>query len=169
MATKPVTVSPPAALAAGCTATCESYYTGTQQPSYQGDVTISYTNYQVIARGRIGTWKPKRIKVSHFYTYSDGSTSTDTITYRSSNYGDPNPWNFPAVKSFTDRENPFEFEEVDPGTVTRLRTVKDEITGIEVEFEGGYTPTHLLVNSSTTENPAKLVYDPATNLLVADY
>lgn len=31
------------------------------------------------------------------------------------------------------------------------------------------SPTHLLVNNSTAENPAKLVYDPATNLLVADY
>ena len=29
-------------------------------------------------------------------------------------------------------------------------------------------PTHLLVNSSTAENPAQLVYDPATDLLVAD-
>lgn len=29
--------------------------------------------------------------------------------------------------------------------------------------------THLLVNSSTVESPSKLVYDPATNLLVADY
>ena len=32
-----------------------------------------------------------------------------------------------------------------------------------------HTPTHLLVNSSTVESPAKLVYDPTTNLLVADY
>lgn len=31
------------------------------------------------------------------------------------------------------------------------------------------TPTHLLVNGSTVESPAKLVYDPATNKLVADY
>lgn len=31
------------------------------------------------------------------------------------------------------------------------------------------TPTHLLVNSSTVESPAKLVYDPATNKLVADF
>lgn len=30
-------------------------------------------------------------------------------------------------------------------------------------------PTHLLVNSSTVERPAHLVYDPSTNLLVADY
>lgn len=29
--------------------------------------------------------------------------------------------------------------------------------------------THLLVNSSNVETPVKLVYDPATNLLVADY
>lgn len=31
------------------------------------------------------------------------------------------------------------------------------------------TPTHLLVNSSTKESPAKLVYDTDTNKLVADY
>lgn len=30
-------------------------------------------------------------------------------------------------------------------------------------------PTHLLLNSSSAESPAKLVYDPTTNLLVADY
>ncbi len=30
-------------------------------------------------------------------------------------------------------------------------------------------PTHLLVNSSTAENPARLVYDPTTDLLVADF
>lgn len=168
MATKPVTVSPPAAAAAGCTATCESYYTGTQQPSYQGGATRSYTNFQVIATGRIG-WKPKRIKVSHFYTYSDGSTGTETVTYRSRDFGEPNPWNFPAVKNFTDHENPFEFEEIDAGTETRLRTVKDEITGVEVEFEGGYTPTHLLVNSYSKSFPVQLLYDPTTNLLVADY
>lgn len=30
-------------------------------------------------------------------------------------------------------------------------------------------PTNLLVNSSTVESPAKLVYDPTTNKLVADY
>ena len=29
--------------------------------------------------------------------------------------------------------------------------------------------THLLVNSSTAENPAQLVYYPTTNLLVADF
>lgn len=36
-------------------------------------------------------------------------------------------------------------------------------------FEAIKTLTHLLVNSSTKKNPAQLVYDPATNLLVADY
>ncbi|MBR0241595.1 MAG: hypothetical protein IJQ54_03615 [Kiritimatiellae bacterium] len=29
--------------------------------------------------------------------------------------------------------------------------------------------THLLINSSTVESPVQLVFDPATNLLVADY
>lgn len=40
---------------------------------------------------------------------------------------------------------------------------------ITAVFERVYAPTHLLVNSSTVESPAKLVYDPTTNLLVADY
>ena len=44
-----------------------------------------------------------------------------------------------------------------------------ESISVVAVFNAPHTPTHLLVNSSTTENPAKLVYDPATNLLVADY
>lgn len=41
---------------------------------------------------------------------------------------------------------------------------KYEITAVFVRAK-----THLLVNSSTVETPAKLVYDPTTNLLVADF
>lgn len=46
-----------------------------------------------------------------------------------------------------------------------------EVTSINVVavFDVPHVPTHLLVNSSTLESPAKLVYDPATNLLVADF
>lgn len=46
-----------------------------------------------------------------------------------------------------------------------------EITSISVVavFSMPHIPTHLLVNSSTVESPAKLVYDPTTNLLVGDY
>lgn len=40
---------------------------------------------------------------------------------------------------------------------------------IEIQAVFRRVPTHLLVNSSTVESPAKLVYDPATNKLVADY
>lgn len=45
------------------------------------------------------------------------------------------------------------------------------ITSIQVVavFDVPRIPTHLLVNSSTMESPSKLVYNPATNLLVADY
>ena len=46
-----------------------------------------------------------------------------------------------------------------------------QVTDISVTavFAPVRLPTHLLVNSSTIENPANLVYDPATGLLVADY
>lgn len=46
-----------------------------------------------------------------------------------------------------------------------------EVTSINVVavFDMPHVPTHLLVNSSTAETPAALVYDPTTNRLVADY
>ena len=46
-----------------------------------------------------------------------------------------------------------------------------EVTAISVValFERAYTPTHLLVNSYAESFPVQLLYDPATNLLVADY
>lgn len=40
---------------------------------------------------------------------------------------------------------------------------------ITAVFRPLHTPTHLLVNSSNYTNPVSLVYDPSTNLLVADY
>lgn len=153
MASKTVTISPTGAEAAGCTATCGSYHQGVVPPSYQGGNTLAYTNYQVVATG-VGNWRPINIKVSHFYTYSDGSTSTETITYRSSNYGDPNPWNFPSAKSYTERENPFEFTETDPGTEWRVRTVDDTITGVEVEFYESTPPTPTTYTITTAVSPA---------------
>ena len=41
------------------------------------------------------------------------------------------------------------------------------ITGLKAVFVRA--PTHLLVNSANLSAPVQLVYDPATNLLVADY
>ena len=55
---------------------------------------------------------------------------------------------------------------------THVETTIGQRSNIVVvaEFERiPHTPTHLLVNSSTAETPAKLVYDPTTNLLVGDY
>lgn len=40
---------------------------------------------------------------------------------------------------------------------------------VRLYFTPVHTPTHLLVNSATVGNPVQLVYDPATDLLVADY
>lgn len=40
---------------------------------------------------------------------------------------------------------------------------------ITAVFTQSHTPTHLLVNSYNKKTPVQLVYDPATNRLVADY
>lgn len=50
-------------------------------------------------------------------------------------------------------------------------SVTGEVTAISVVavFERSYTPTHLLVNSYSKSFPVQLLYDPTTNLLVADY
>lgn len=53
------------------------------------------------------------------------------------------------------------------GQVWRNNSYRDH--GYIVNALFSRSPTNLLVNSSTVESPAKLVYDPATNLLVADY
>lgn len=153
MASKTTTVSPEGARAAGCSATCDSYHPGVVPPSYQGDVTLAYTNYQVIATG-VGNWRPKLIKVTHSYTYSDGSTGGETITYRSSDHGDANPWSFPATKNYSARDNPFEWTETDSGTEWRLRTIDDTITGVEVEFEESTPPTPTSYTITTAVSPA---------------
>lgn len=158
MASKTVTISPTGAATAGCTATCGSYYTGSKPSSYGG--TRYFTNYQATATTALG-WTFVRWEVTYRYTYSDGgSPSEETVRYSA------NP--FPATTTATDTENPFEFEDVGY-SATPAHSVKKEIVGIIAVFTGGHTPTHLLVNSSTAENPAKLVYDPASHLLVADY
>jgi hypothetical protein len=62
------------------------------------------------------------------------------------------------------------------GSSDWMETTNQSISNYSLSLGGLYaialfqrTPTHLLVNSSTKESPAKLVYDPATNKLVADY
>lgn len=151
MASKTTIVSPEGARTARCSATCDSYHSGVIPPSYQGGATRAYTNYQVIATG-VGNWRPKLIKVTHSYTYSDGSTDGKTIIYQSSDYGDANPWSFPATKNYSATENPFEETETDPGTEWRLRTIDDTITGVEVVFEEG-TPT-TTYTASASANPS---------------
>lgn len=153
MASKTTTVSPEGARAAGCSATCDSYYSGVVPPSYQGEATLAYTNYQVVATG-VGNWRPKLIKVTHSYTRSDGSTGGETITYLSSDHGDANPWSFPATKNYSYWDNPFEWTETDSGTESRPRTIDDTITGVEVEFEESTPPPPTSYTITTAVSPA---------------
>ena len=161
MATKSVTISPAAAQAAGCSATCESYHSGVVPEQTAGGGTLHYTNFQAIARPKLG-WRLKYWDVSHHYTVNDGTTHDETIRYTR-----PNP--FPIAKEFSKFENPFEFEitGADPFPVI---TIKDEITAIVAEFETwSYVPTHLLVNTANMASPVALTYDPETHKLVADF
>lgn len=154
MAEKTVTVSPGGALVAGCLLTYEAYWQGVKPPQYQGAATHSYTNYQLIATG-VDNWRPKQLKVTHVYTYSDGTISQPTtITYDSGNYGDTNPWNFPANKVYDNWANPFEYVETDPGTETRLRTVDDTITAFEAVFEESTPPPPTTYTIATAVSPS---------------
>lgn len=54
-------------------------------------------------------------------------------------------------------------------TSTNQDLLADDAKRVEAIALFKRIPTHLLVNSSTVESPAKLVYDPTTNKLVADY
>ena len=166
MADRAVTILP-AAAASHCFGFCTSYYTGVQPPSYQGGATIEYTNYQLVLSAS-GSWTASKIVITYKRTYNDGTTSTSSVTH--TNQGWANPYIWPAAQNYNAAEQPFEFEETDPGTEWRARTVKSEIVEILAYFTSSSpVPTDLLVNSSSVESPAKLVYDPTTNRLVVDY
>ena len=153
MATKPVTVSPPAAAAAGCAATCVSYATGTEAG------VIDFTNYQFAAT-TVGNWRIVRFD---FDEHTQSSTGGDTVQSFSKAPGAAKKYPADADRDYSARLEPFEDDYTD-GTYHEWTTLENCVAVFELR-----TPTHLLVNSSTTENPAKLVYDPTTNLLVADY
>lgn len=163
MSTKIVTISPNGAAAAGCTATCESYYSGSKPDSGSIGGTMHFTNFQATAVAARG-WSFVRWNVTHRYTYSDASPPREeTIKYRRYNP-------FPATTTATDIENPFEYEYTGDNTYP-VYTRKDEIVGVEAVFEAAPVPdpTDLLVNSASRSSPVQLVYDPATDLLVADF
>lgn len=161
MASKTVSISPVEALVAGCRATCESYYDGTKPggPGYDG---MTYTNYQCVATVATG-WRFLR-----FEYVLRGTTNRDEHTYTETVRLNTNP--APAQKVTTDWENPFEYDVIgDDGTY--YGTIKEEIASVTAYFERipVHVPTHLLVNTYSKSVPVKLVHDPTTHKLVADY
>ena len=153
MATKPVTVLPPAAAAAGCTATCTGYASGNVAGL------IDFTNYQ-FAAATVGNWRIVRFD---FDERTQSSTGGDRVQSWNKVPDAAKKYPADAARDFTARLEPFE-DSFEDGSYREWTTLENCVAVFELRV-----PTHLLVNSSTAENPAKLVYDPATNLLVADY
>lgn len=182
MASKTVTISPAGAAAAGCSAACDSYYSGVKtytgghpRPGESGGSTlVTYTNYQLaamsVAGWRFKGWNVTRQKYVTGGLDEHGNVRTDVVTETDHRYqSGPSP--YPQDTTAIDYTWPGDLEEANPGYDWRRHTFKWEIISVEAQFEQESPPAHtdLLVNSSTIESPAKLVYDPATNLLVADY
>ena len=95
------------------------------------------------------------------YSETIDSTQNPRVLFDHNPYPDnPYPVNWPASRWLGEWTN----YNTAAQTVNHSYYLKYEITAVFVRAK-----THLLVNSSTVETPAKLVYDPSTNLLVADY
>ena len=153
MASKTVTISPAAALAAGCTATCESYVTGTEAG------VIDFTNYQFAAIPAAG-WRIVRFEFDEHTQSSTGGDTTQSFAKAADAAG---KYPADADRDYSARLEPFEDDYTD-GTYHEWTTLES----CAAVFEPA-AATDLLVNSHARENPAHLVYDPTTNLLVADY
>ena len=139
---KSVAISPPAAVAAGCSADC----TGVQTDYSDGWL----RTYTATARPA-GNWRFVKFTWSRYRVRPSGSTLIDTPE---------SPYN-PSTS--TDGLNELRTET----STTWTEYIISDLTAV---FEYVAPPhTHLLVNSATKESPAHLVYDPATNLLVADF
>ena len=161
MASYTVEIQPQGAAAAGCSATpCTSYATGTIETLA---AITTFSNYEAEATAA-GTWVFDKWEFHYHVEYDDG-TRTEDVVYR-------DPWNpTPLNKSTTGTQDPTEYTiEYKPQYVDHYRIAeKKTITKIVALFRNTRTPTHLLVNSASRSTPVQLVYDPATNLLVADY
>ena len=93
-----INIFPAAAQAGGCSATYESYYTGTGDIGFgpQGSQ-YQYTNYQLIATAADG-WAVDRVVYHRSWTASDGTSGTDTTTTRNIS---TNPFLQPENKVYT--------------------------------------------------------------------
>jgi hypothetical protein len=153
MATKPVTVLPAAAAAAGCAATCESYASGTSE-------TTSWTNYSCAAT-EVGEWVLLRWEFVTTYTYRDGHTSTASWTRDAYNP-------YPPSRRDDVWVSPYDATYTYSGALYPSDVISATFT-VTAVFHYYHTRTNLLVNSFNREPRVRLVYDPDTNLLVGDY
>lgn len=151
MASKSVTVSPPAAAAAGCTATCTSYYEW-----HDGESADNYLiAYQVQANPANG-WGVASIQWV-LYDLDAGTGRTVTKTGVSEFPPSPPDIDYPGADDLTDSSTVY-------GGHSYGRY---EVRNVVVTFARVHT--NLLVNSSNLSSPVQLVYDPTTGNLVADY
>ena len=155
MATKPVTILPAAAAAAGCAATCESYATGT----IPGANTEVWTNYQIVATAVNGWEVVAPVTVTTQERYQETTYPPQDDTYPAP------PYPADGDRDFNNRKNPSEREITWSGGSQSYT-----ILGVTVRFRR--IPTNLLVNSFNRSTPVQLVYDDrpgGTGLLVADF
>lgn len=151
MATRPVTISPPQAQAAGCTATCADY-PGSSGSIGSGVYLLEWDNFECSATPVAG-WAFSSFAVT-IQEYRNGSA-----------YGSPTTTNYyinPTGKDTTAYRMPYEYAYPNTSENTYARIVSVVATFVRAK-------THLLVNSANKTTPVRLLYYPATNLLVADY
>ena len=129
-------------------------------PTYQYS---AYQDYKFMARPNAG-YQFVRFDITQTTDYGDGSAPTVTHFSKSGTYSVADAawtWQTDCVGDW----NGIYWWDYTPQGYSEII----QVTAYEVVAVFKRIPTHLLVNSSTAENPAKLVYDPITNLLVADY
>ena len=146
-----INIFPAAAQAGGCSATYESYYTGTGDIGFgpQGSQ-YQYTNYQLIATAADG-WAVDRVVYHRSWTASDGTSGTDTTTTRNIS---TNPFLQPENKVYTTYEYPGDFQKISGGDWP-VHTTSRTITAVDVYFKTGPTPPPGVHNVSATSNPSQ--------------
>lgn len=146
-----INILPAAAQVGGCSATYESYYTGTGNIGFgpQGSQ-YQYTNYQLTATAADG-WAVDRIVYHYSWTASDGTSGTDTTTTRNIS---TNPFLQPENKVYTTYEYPGDFQKISGGDWS-VHTTSRTITAVDVYFKTGPTPPPGVHNVSATSNPSQ--------------
>lgn len=151
MATRPVTISPPQAQAAGCTATC-SDYPGSSGSMGSGVTYVEWDNFECAATPAAG-WAFSSFMVTR-QEYRNGAA-----------YGTPTTTHYyisPTGRDTTTYRMPYEYAYPNTSENIYVRIVSVVATFVR-------TKTHLLVNSANKTTPVRLLYDPTTGNLVADY